>query len=154
MSKVWMVALVMVLASSAFAVNITINDEHSSGSGWYGSSEDQEVEPGCITGQQWDLEGFFVNGLTLSMVAGYNLVTGVPGYPQVVSGDLFIDVDGDAQYGSGAHAGATYNPLQVVSDSFGYDFVMDLDFATLTYSVFDIANAGAGLQLMMAGEQS
>ncbi len=152
MSKVWMAALMMVLAGSAFAVNITIADEHSSGTGWYGSQEDQEVEPGCITGQQWDLEGFFLNGLTLSMVSGFDFVNGVPGHASVTSGDIFFDVNGDAEYGSGAHAGSTYNPSVTTSDTFGYDFVMDLDFATMTYSVYDISNAGSSLQLMV-GEQ-
>ena len=37
-------------------VNITKYDgDSSSSSGWHGMQEDNEVEPGCLTGQEWDL---------------------------------------------------------------------------------------------------
>lgn len=153
--------LVLVLAlavgflmwGSASAVNITISDEDGSGSGWYGCpQEDQEVEPGCITGQNWDLEGFFLTpdcqGV-LSIVAGYNLQTGVSGQ-NAAPGDLFIDFTGDAQYGTGAHAGASYTPGSTVTDTFGYDIVLDLNWVgdVCTYDIIDLT----GASVQVAGE--
>ncbi len=147
-----MVAMCVFAVGSAYGSNITIWDEWGTGTGWYGGGEDQEVENNCVTGQQWDLEGFFQSGDTLSMVAGYNFVSGVAGY-NAASGDLFIDIDNDAQYGVGAHKPANYNPSQIVADTFGYDFVLDLDFASMTYSVIDIRTPGAQL-LTTVNEQA
>lgn len=148
------------VAGGAYAVtlgqNITIPDEsYSAPSGWYGQQEDQEVEPQTYTGQAWDLEGTFLDASTgdLSLVGGYDFVNGIPNR-RVSSGDLFIDVTGDAQYGSLSHAPTAYNPYQLVSDTFGYDFVVDLDFANLTYTVYDIRGAGQNLQLMCDSEQA
>ena len=45
--------------------NITIPDLVGSGSGWAGAQEDQEVEPGCLTGQQWDMEFETRNDVTV-----------------------------------------------------------------------------------------
>ena len=38
--------------------------------------EDNEVAPGCVASQVWDLEGFFLDGNMLTMVGGFNYVTG------------------------------------------------------------------------------
>ncbi|MBA3030355.1 MAG: PEP-CTERM sorting domain-containing protein [Desulfobacteraceae bacterium] len=75
--------------------------------------------------QVWDLEGFFLKGATLSVVGGYNFRTGQDGYK---AGDIFIDVDGGAQYGD-IH-GTGVNGNTIVNDTFGYDYVLDLDFCT------------------------
>jgi hypothetical protein len=80
---------------------------------WNNKNEDQEVEPKCTTGQAWDLEGFFIQGNTLTIVGGFNFVSGSSTYP---SGDLFIDTDGN-----------TAN---------GYSYVYDLDFANLSYKIW------------------
>jgi len=138
------VAVGLMFSGAAFGVNITIPDEHFQGSsvGWYGPQEDQEVETGCITGQAWDLEGFFMNGSTLTMAGGIDFINGVQG---IKVADIFFDVNGDAQYGSGAHKPANYNPSQFVTDLFGYDFVMDINWSNLTYSVYDI-RGGAVLE--------
>ena len=158
---VWIVAGLSLVAGGAFAgtlgSNITIPDEsYSSPSGWYGgpNQEDQEVEPNNVTGQDFDLEGTFFDDVSsdLSMVGGYDFVNGVPRF-RVSSGDLFIDVTGDAQYGTGVHAPANYNPYQIVSDTFGYDFVIDLDFSTLTYAVYDIRANGSLLTIQTDSEQ-
>lgn len=147
------------IAGGAYALNlgqnITIPDEnYSAPSGWYGPQEDQEVAPHAITGQAYDLEGTFLDLGTgdLSLVGGYDFVNGTPS-AHTAAGDLFIDVSGDAQYGSLSHAPANYNPSQVVSDTFGYDFAVDLDFTTFTYTVYDIRGAGQNLQLITVGEQ-
>jgi len=112
---------VFLVAGSAMALelgtNITIPDGVGSGSGWYGIQEDDEVEPGCVATQAWDLEGFFLKGSTLTMVGGYDFVSGVEGYAgySFKSGDIFIDV------------GVT-----------GYDYVLDMDFSAKTYNVIEL----------------
>jgi PEP-CTERM motif-containing protein len=108
--------------------NITKYDGLGTGtstSNWYTANEDHEVEPGAATGQQWDMEGFYLSDGTgaaandsLTMVGGYNFVTGVPGYP---SGDLFIDTDMDTDY---------------------WEYVLDLNFdpadpGNSTYTVYE-----------------
>jgi len=155
-----------VMAGSAFAStlgqNITIPDEWTSAANpWYSpQNEDQEVEPGTLTGQNWDLEGFFFDVPTgpgpaaLSMVGGFDFVNGVPGH-EAASGDIFVDLDGGAQYGTGIHASLPYAPGQMVSDTFGYDFVMDLNFGdgtNGTYAVYDIRGL-QGLQIETVHEQ-
>ena len=107
--------------------NITEYDGYKGGSSnptyntwWNTTNEDEEVEPGAATGQQWDLEGFFlsdgtdsgVNDNELAMVGGFNFETGQSG---ISSGDIFIDTDMNNGY---------------------YEYVMDLDFDTLEYSVY------------------
>ena len=122
--------------ASPFGNNITLYDANSSSStGWYGLQEDNEVEPGMVTGQVWDLEGFFLDDTTLTMVGGFNFKNGNPGYPSYTSGDIFIDIDGDAVYGG---SGTPQNGQNIVANSFGYDYVLDLDFNTQTYDVYAI----------------
>ena len=125
--------------ATSFGANITISDENSSlNKDWYGSREDQEVEPGMETGQKWDLEGFFLSGTTLTMVGGFNFRDGDSGF---TSGDLFIDITGDAVYGD-IHSG-TDGYISVLN-SFGYDYVLDLTFndpdptKAFTYDVYAI----------------
>ena len=126
-------SMVLLLGGNAMAVplgsNITIYD----GNGVYGlnqGGEDQEVETDCVWSQVWDLEGFFLNGTTLTMVGGFNFKDGEmdPYRPlNHESGDIFIDVIG----------------LQSGNAS-GYDYVFDLDFDTLEYTVYQLT-ADTGL---------
>jgi len=137
-------AVLSILAFGAYAgtlgQDITIWDEFGSGPGWYGGPhEDQEVEPANVTGQAFDLEGVYLddtNG-TLSMVGGYNFITGVPGFA-TAPGDLFFDFDANAQYGTLGNAPPPFAPYTITPYTFGYDFVMDMDFNTMTYTVYDI----------------
>lgn len=117
---------VFLVAGSAMALelgtDITIWDGVGSGGGWYGIQEDDEVEPGCVPDQVWDLEGFFLEGSTLTMVGGFNFVAGEEdpyGPLTYYSGDIFIDVGADA----------------------GYDYVLDMDFGTEEYNVIDLTGA-------------
>lgn len=106
--------------------NITIFDGMGSGTGWYGTQEDQEVEPGNQTGQQWDLEGFFLRNTTLTLVSGFDLENGAWGNGRLFrSGDLFLDIDGDAQYGP-ANTGTLGDDKYpaIVQNTFGYDYVL------------------------------
>jgi hypothetical protein len=125
-----------------FGKNITIYDNEKSGSTgtWYdrgiAPGEDQEVEPGNLSGQQWDLEGFFLDGTNLTIVAGFNLKDGVDGW---TSGDIFIDIDGDAKYGIDLNNSAT-NGVTSVANTFGYDYVVDVnwDDTAITYDLLSI----------------
>ena len=116
-----------------FGKNITISDQNvSSTNDWYKDHEDQEVEPGMVRSQMWDLEGMFVNeNNMLGLVGGYNFKDGAYSpYGQLMSGDIFVDVDGDAEYGD-IHGAAVGN--QIVSNTFGYDFVFQLSFSDNGY---------------------
>lgn len=131
------VAATFMLAGNVFALsysnNITIYD------GLGETTEDGEVEPGCLNTQVWDLEGFFQEGSSLTMVGGFDFVNGVSGYPDYTSGDIFIDVDGDAQYGSSNTGGGSGQAE--VNNTFGYDYVLDMDFNLLTYSVIKLTDS-------------
>jgi len=125
-----------IAGATSFGTKITISDLVSTGTGWYGDREDEEVEPGCVANQIWDLEGVFLQGSTLSIVGGFNFVTGNAGF---TSGDLFIDINGDAKYGpinSGSASG-----YAVVNDSFGYDYALALDFDLKQYTVYGLGGA-------------
>lgn len=134
MKKVFLVFAVAaaLFTGSGYASNITISDENYTSAVWYMNQEDQEVEPGMAHGQVWDLEGFFLDGTQLSMVGGYDFRDGQSG---MMSGDIFIDVTGDAVYGD-IHGASNGNRSAL--NSYGYDYVIDLDWLTLTYDVFSI----------------
>jgi hypothetical protein len=120
--------------SLSYSNNITLFDGKYQNASWYNVPEDQEVEPGMITGQQWDLEAFFIQGWELTMVGGYNFVTGQDGW---TSGDIFIDTDGDAVYGdiTGSSEGN-----KTVTNRFGYDYVLDMNFSNNTYNVIHLTD--------------
>lgn len=144
MKVILMVALIMIICvSNALADNITIYDNRVSGGpgGWYNRGnapgEDEEVEPGMLTGQSWDLEGFFLNGNILSMVGGYNFKDGIMyNRDLITSGDIFIDIDGDAKYGK--------DDPSIAGNSLrnGYDYAIDLIFGTSSnlYYVYAITD--------------
>jgi hypothetical protein len=130
----------------AYGTNITISDQNIASGSWYGNHEDQEVEPGMVASQTWDLEGFFFNDAILSMIGGYDFKNGVSSSGDVgtndyspnknfESGDIFIDVNGDAVFGD-IHGDTTGNVT--VNDTFGYDYVLDLDFDSLTYDIIEL----------------
>lgn len=116
-----------------FGTNITIQDKNT-GSGWYGSQEDNETEPGTLQGQAWDLEGMFLDGTKLTLVGGYDFKNG---YGGTTSGDIFIDLNGDARYGT-----ANSNSLRntTTKDLSGYDLVLDLNFTTMKFDVIELIN--------------
>lgn len=133
-----MVCSLVLVAGNAIALelgsNITISDEVYIGSDWYSDREDQEVEPNCVAGQKWDLEGFFLNGTTLTMVGGFNFKDGeADPYRRRLhyeSGDIFIDKDGDsARYGPDNYNGNKDGGNVDVRDTFGYEYALDLDFS-------------------------
>jgi hypothetical protein len=126
-----------------FGINVTINDNRSNtGSndgysytnpkehGWWTTGkgqggEDQEVEPGMMPLQKWDLEGFFLkDGKYLSIIGGFDFKNGVEG---IRSGSIFIDVTGDAQYGRTANASVP---------NYGYEYAIDLNLVNSQYNVY------------------
>ncbi len=117
---------------TVYATNITISDNNYTNETWHQDQENDEVEPGMSHGQDWDLEGFFLNGTQLSLVGGYNFKDG---YKNTSSGDIFIDVDGDAVYGY--LPGDTDGNL-TVNKTYGYDYVLDLDWQASRYNVWKI----------------
>ncbi len=148
MKKLVLSVIIVVLSSGAFAAglgtDITIFDKVNCGTtGWNGVQEDQEVEPGNSTGQSWDLEGFFLDGNVLNMVGGYDFVNGNGG---VMSGDLFIDVDGDATYGTDTLP-RTGNGYKNSEFDYGFDYVLDFDFEHMTYKVIDLSGTDKWLSV-------
>lgn len=139
-------------ASTTLALNfgqeITIYDQSGPS-----LSEDNEVEGNSVLSQSWDLEGMFLDKYQLTLVGGFDFLStqGCLCNQYYLSGDLFIDVDGDAAYGQPA-AGLddaytqkhllwwswTADGVYNIPNSYGYDYVLDLDFANRTYDVYQI----------------
>lgn len=145
------------IMATPFGTNVTISDGNYSGSGWYSNREDQETEtnPATVTSQQWDLEGMFLDGAKLTLVGGYDFKNGVTwtdGY-KYKSGDIFVDVNGDALYGT-ANAGSgatTYGSgprTATTANVFGYDYVLDLNYTTMTYNVMALTPASVVTRVM------
>jgi len=113
--------------------NITIPDGVTGSGAWYTgvgqAGEDNEVEPGCTTGQLWDLEAFYLNQNNfLTMVGGYDFENGASGSGHTWKyGDLFIDVNNNAVFGQAAAAistGSQGNNPDSIANTFGYDYVL------------------------------
>ena len=80
--------------ANPYGTNITIHDSNpdtGNGTGINVGYEDNETEPGMVQSQVWDLEGFFLNGTTLTMIGGFDFLNGVvSGSSTYTSGDIFI----------------------------------------------------------------
>ncbi|OHB32661.1 MAG: hypothetical protein A2X84_02320 [Desulfuromonadaceae bacterium GWC2_58_13] len=141
------VVLILLSTNGAWALslgaNITRFDDVGTGTGWYGAQEDNEVEPNNVQAQGWDLEGFFLKGTTLAMVGGYDFINGKEG---LTSGDIFIDVDGLFSYGTENATSGGSASTPVVNNTFGYDYVLDMDFASRTYSVIRLDSSASVVQ--------
>ncbi|MFC1876697.1 PEP-CTERM sorting domain-containing protein [Thermodesulfobacteriota bacterium] len=106
-------------AGTAIADNITIYD----GAGYLADGQGGEVnetEEGMVNSLEWDLQAFLLEGNILSMGGGFNFLTGVSSYTTAprdyTSGDIFLNTNGDGVY----------------------DYVIDVDWSTLTYDVFSL----------------
>lgn len=138
------ITFMLVLYNPVYAgwENITLYDSSSSypGTGWYGTNEDQEVEPGNQAGQRWDLEAFYFETDTwkLNLTGGYNFKYGVVGNGiNFTSGDIFVDIDDIFGHGKQVYD-ATHYPNGTVTDKFGYEFVIKLDWSNNSYKVYDL----------------
>ncbi len=119
-----------------FGTQISIYDKQGTGTGWHGANEDNEVEPDSAIGQQWDLEGMFIDGTNLTIVGGWDFNDGVGSWD---SGDIYIDTDGGALYGEDAKGlGPAGNGVQDVKNVYGYDYVLDINWGAESYNIFGI----------------
>ena len=91
---------------------------------WNTANEDQEVEYYNEIGQNWDLEGMFLNDTFLTMVGGYDFRNG---YHSRYSGDIFLDVDGDFTPGKNVINRGSQGNVNI-NNRFGYDYVLDMTF--------------------------
>jgi len=149
--EIFLFSILMVLGTAGIVsaiplgTNITIDDGVRAASTnttynawWNTEKEDQEVEPGCVTGQMWDLEGFFLDGTMLTMVGGYDFLNGEDGNGEHFdSGDIFIDTNGDVVYGQDNFSGSG-DGYKTVDDNFGYDYALRLDFGSSKYHVYSL----------------
>ena len=117
--------------------NIAINDEVLP-DGVRQCGEDQENEWNCV----WDLEDFFLEGATLTMVGGYHFQEGHGGYS---SGDIFIDVNNIAHYGTLNYGGSQGSGAATVQDTFGYEYALELDFSNNSYTLWKLDPADTTL---------
>lgn len=146
-SKFYLSAALAILgiASNASAYNITINDAQSpNAAGWNApgvgrGGEDEETEPHTLANQRWDFEAFTVNHGKLKIYTGFNMLTGESPYG---TGDIFIDINGDANWKPG-----TDNSINGVTDNskFHYDYVIHFTgrsgtSVTGAYDVYAIAD--------------
>lgn len=122
MRKYVLFASIALLSLQASAVNITVNDGSGTGTGWYSPHrENQEVEPGCVATQPWDLESMDLTFSSLTLQGGYKF-SSPSGYGGFKPGDIFIDIDSDSLW----------------------DFVVDInDVNVQTYKVIDVRQGGA-----------
>jgi hypothetical protein len=75
----------------------------------------------------------------LVLVGGYDFVNGTTHNSHTyTSGDIFIDVNGNAVYGQAANGGSGTGGT--TTSLFGYEYVIDLDYNTMTYDVIDLTS--------------
>ncbi len=128
--------------------DITVFDgDNRDQSGWYGTQEDNEVEPGMARSQSWDMEGFFMETGTsnLGFISGYNFQTGNDGY---LAGDIFIDIDGNFIDGA-AQSSFSNGYRDVAASTFGYEFVIDVVWSgegAGFYEIIDLTTGDAVVQ--------
>jgi len=142
-------------AAQVYAGNITIFDGQTSGSvgTWTNRGnapgEDQEVEPGCVGAQVWDLEAFVLTGKNLSIIGGYNFKDGVadPYRPPLIykSGDIFISTTGGAY---------DYAIKMVIGETSGSYQIYEID-GNSTSSVYFAQNSASNpWKLILASNQA
>lgn len=91
-------------------------------------TEDQEVEPGALSSQEWDLEGMFFDGRYLSIVGGWDFVSI---NKNIGSGDIFISTQGNVVYGK-------TTPSNSLLNYYGYNYVFDVDWKNRNYALLKI----------------
>lgn len=147
------------LPAAAAYMNITIGDTlPNNGTGTGIGGEDNEVETGNVLGQEWDLEAFLFDATSkrLQVQGGYNMVNGQwgTGWNQTFySGDVFIDVNGDAKWGSTINFDASNNNngyVSVANSLYAWDYAIVFErvgsatgggVLTGNYSVYQLSGA-------------
>lgn len=108
------------IASGSFALTVGNNITIYDGQGWT-IGEDNEVEPHAWSGQEWDIDGLFMNGSSLSLVAGFDLRNGqMAQRTMFYAGDIWLDFDGDAQIPGSAIP---------ITQNFGYEVCLSMNWA-------------------------
>ena len=153
-------AALLVLPTTAFALDITINDNMNPSSNFINASnpvdvrgidEDSEVELNCVTGQKWDLEAVVwspeyvydpvndVNkfvGASLTLVGGWDFIGSIDNW---TSGDLFLAFDTKPLYGDSDIPPIGGNANIDVANTFGYDYALDTNWgAPSTFAAVDL----------------
>lgn len=132
---------------------ITVYDGMVSGNvdTWYNRGETpgeyQEVEPGCVPGNIWDLSGFSTSGKFLYTIGTYNFVTGQDGWK---SGDIFLSTQGPPLHGI-PNDGTGSGNIQV-ANNFGYNYVLDMNWAAGTFDIVYL-NPGSVVTVWFAQNQ-
>ena len=110
----------LILAGSALALSVPLGNDITIPNGMAPGTY-PNILPGCVQNPSWALEGFYLNGYTLTLVSGFNLKQGNQGY---TSGDIFIDINGDAKYPG--------NPPSNLpnANNYGYEYVTVVGCAT------------------------
>lgn len=121
------------------------NDSSWTNPWWANTDEDEETEPGTLTGQHWDLEGMFIDVDTsgdddvywLRILSGFNFADPPDGNAK--NGSIFIDTDLDADF---FPASSTYTGGELELPRMGYEKALIYDFAPATHkmSLFDLSN--------------
>jgi hypothetical protein len=135
------VSFSLIITGTALAnplgTNITISNGETPG-------QYPNILPGCVQGPEWYLEGFYLDGYNLTLVAAFNLKQGQndpyrPGV-QYDSGDLFIDSKDIPLYGLAAK--------NITTGNYGYNYVLHMtwDTSTPTYDVYDISQFNGSMQ--------
>jgi hypothetical protein len=89
-----------------------------------------------VQSQAWDLEGFYRNGNVLSMIGGFNFKSYVTGSPTYTSGDIFISTQGN--YGAPLGSDKLNDGFNNVSNTYGYEYVLDIDWNTLSFNTYKL----------------
>lgn len=152
------VSLVALLGfgSNAFALNfgrnLTIYDGETgtdvtkaTGQG----KENNEAETGMVQSQAWDLEGFYLNGSVLTMVGGFDFING---YGGMKSGDVFFS--SDAAFGSPLGVFGSGNGTRDVQNTFGYEFALKVNWATKSFSAFQLDPTDTTTTVFYTGNQT
>ncbi|MBL9171690.1 MAG: VPDSG-CTERM sorting domain-containing protein [Verrucomicrobiales bacterium] len=139
----------LAFAAPSFAKNITINDTQGPNSAGWGApgknqgGEDQETEPGTIGNQSWDLEAFTLNGSSLKIYSGYDLLNGNNPFGL---GDIFVGRANTAKWKSTDYTGSDAAINGVNNNSqFKYDYVIHFNnrsgysIGAGTYDVYALA---------------
>lgn len=139
-----LVASTNVMALPFSGTEVTIYD--GDGTNGVGSAkEDNEAEPGMVQAQKWDLEGFFIHDNNqLAVTGGFDFKNGVAGFDgsgnnkNFLAGDIFISTD--SHYIAGNSVGGTVGQ-PVVNMTFGYEYVIDIDWLAGSYDVRALSGA-------------
>jgi hypothetical protein len=99
------------------------------------AGENQEIEPGMLGAQVWDLEGMFVSDAnqTLTLVGGWDFISGLlHDGDQLDSGDIFLARDVEPTNWRDIDDGETTNG--------SYQYILDVDWAAGNFDVVTIGN--------------